>query len=182
MIYICGWAINYLLLFFGEITKRRRLCAAASILALGAVVVLRGRVGADTGFVYESMAINISNGIITEPLFSGLLLITVLLFPTPLLAITMGIGSLFVLSLLLYACRADTRELFILQAYFIPAAFWASSISGQRYGLAFTFLLLAIQCLRLKQGKSSTNGQSHSHRGDPYHCSCVVFITALGDT
>ena len=177
MIYICGWVVNYILLFLAETTKKRRLCAAVSILALGAVVVLRGRVGADTGFVYESMAIASVNGIVTEPFFSGLLLLLVFLFPTPLLAVTMGVGSLFVFSLLLYAWRAEPRELFILQAYFIPAAFWGSSISGLRYGLAFTFLLLGMQSIRLNQRKRAVAIIAIAILT---HYSCVLFLALWG--
>jgi hypothetical protein len=153
MIYIFGWIVNYLLLFVSQFTRRKRLAAALSILALGAVVILRGRVGVDTGIVYESMAKTILTGTNTEPLFAGLLIAMVMLFPTPLLAVTMGIGSIFVLLLLLYVRRADPRELFILQAFVIPALFWSLSVSGQRYGLAFSFLLLAMQSVRLKQYK-----------------------------
>jgi hypothetical protein len=177
MIYICGWVFNYFLMLLGDLTQKRRLAAAVSVVALGAVVILRGRVGADTGFVYESMAANISNGLNTEPLFVGFLFVAVLLFPTPLLAVTMGIGSLFVLSLFIYVCRADDRELFILHAYYIPAAFWGSSISGERYGLAFTFLLLGMQSIRLRQYKWAV---ALSTAAILTHYSCVLFIVLWG--
>jgi hypothetical protein len=177
MIYLFGWAVNYILLFVSQFTHRKRLAACLSILILGAVVVLRGRVGADTGIVYEAMAKLILTGIPVEPFFAGILIVMVLLFPTPLLAVTMGLGSLFVVLLLAYVRRADTHELFILQAFFIPAAFWISSVSGQRYGLAFGFLLLAMQSVRLKQFKWAA---ALSAMAILTHYSSVIFLVLWG--
>lgn len=153
MIYIAGWIANYCLFAMGAVLGRRRLCAALSVLLLGAVVVLRGRVGVDTGIVYEGMAVSVVRGfpVNTEPLFLALLHLTTALFPTPLLAVTMGLGMAFTALLVLYVCRADHQELFILQAFFIPAEFWTSSISGQRFGLAFAIALLAMQSFRLRE-------------------------------
>lgn len=153
MIYVAGWVVNYILLGVSLFTSKKRLSAALSILVLGLVVVLRGRVGADTGIVYESMAKSILSGTTTEPFFAALLIVMVVLFPTPLLAVTMGIGSIFVILLLIYVYRAEDQEIFILLAFVVPAAFWGMSISGQRYGIAFCFLLLAMQSVRLKQYK-----------------------------
>lgn len=151
MIYTYCWVINYILLIVAHFSKRKRVAAALSVLVLGAVVVLRGNVGVDMdNYVYMTAHVATAN---TEPLFALLLTVLNALFPTPLLAVTMGLGSIFVTMLLIYVRRADARELFILQAFFIPALFWGSSISGQRFGLAFTFILLALQSVRLKQHK-----------------------------
>jgi hypothetical protein len=177
MIYIFCWILNYILLLVSRFTRRKRLAAGLVILVLGSLVVLRGRVGADTGIVYESMAKELMAGGTTEPLFAGLLIAMVLLFPTPLLAVTMGIGSIFVLTLFLYVRRADDRELFILQGFLIPAFFWGLSISGQRYGLAFAFLLLVMQSVRLKQFKWAV---AFSVIAILIHYSSVLFLVLWG--
>jgi hypothetical protein len=155
VIYIAGWIANYCLSAIGALLGRRRLCAIVSCLLLGIVVILRGRVGVDTGIVYESMATSVARGfpVNTEPLFLALLHLTTALFPTPLLAITMGLGIPFTALLSIYAWRADDQELFILHGFFIPAEFWTSSISGQRFGLAFALVLLAMQSVRLREGR-----------------------------
>lgn len=158
MIYIAGWIVNYCLFAIGSIMGRRRLWALLSVLLLGAVVILRGRVGVDTGVVYEGMAANVAKGlpVNTEPLFLALLHLTTALFPTPLLAVTMGLGIAFTALLSVYAWRADNQELFIFHGFFIPAEFWIFTISGQRFGLAFVIALLAMQCFRLRENRRAT--------------------------
>ena len=177
MIYICAWIVNYLLLLFSELTNRKRLAAVLSVLALGAVVILRGNVGVDDMSGYESLAIRMSMGFDIEPLFVGLMALLGSVFPTPQLAVTMGLGSVYVLLLLVYVSRADDRELFIMQAFYIPAMFWTSALSGQRGGLAITLLLLALQSVRLKQNKSAV---ILSVAAIFTHYSAVLFIAFWG--
>jgi hypothetical protein len=153
MIYLLGWAFNYLLFFTPEryITKRR--ATVIAILALGAIAVLRGRVGPDTGGTYESMASHISTVHDIEPVFVGLLTLLVAVFPNPLLAVTMGLSCVHILLLLIYAKRADSHELFILQAIYIPVAFYQQITSALRFGIAFAVLLLFTQAMRRKHFK-----------------------------
>ena len=151
MTYIISWIGNYILFSAGKISRQRHLFALISICALGALVVLRGRVGVDTSGIYESMAMWSVFGLKTEPLFALLLYIMSALFPTPLLAITMGIGSIYVLLLLVYVARADLKELYVFNVFFVPVLFWKMGINELRYGIALAFVLLAMQSFKRQQ-------------------------------
>lgn len=108
MIYVLGWVVNYFLFFSSRYIGRRH-AVAASILFVGAIAVLRGRVGTDTGFVYEPMASDISRLHNVEPLFGAWLSVLVAAFKDPLVAVTVGITSTFLLLLFIYLWRADSR-------------------------------------------------------------------------
>jgi hypothetical protein len=152
MIYVLGWVVNYFLFFSSRYIGRRH-AVAASILFVGAIAVLRGRVGTDTGFVYEPMASDISRLHNVEPLFGAWLSVLVAAFKDPLVAVTVGITSTFLLLLFIYLWRADSKELVALQVFYIPAIFYEHSMNTVRFGLAFAVLLLFTQSVRLREHK-----------------------------
>jgi hypothetical protein len=144
MIYALGWIVNYFLFFSSRYIGRRH-AAAGSVLFMGAIAVLRGRVGIDTGWVYEPMASDLSRLHNVEPLFGACLSMLVAVFKDPLAAVTVGLTSTLLLLLFIYWWRADAKELFVLQVFYMPAIFYEQSMNTVRFGLAFAVLLLFTQ-------------------------------------
>lgn len=156
MVYLFCLAVNYCALCFSQGTTRRKGLVILTLLILGFFTMARGRVGTDTALTYEPMVQHLSDVEGTEPLFLAILHVLKPLFPTALTTVTIGLGAVFTCLLLVYTLRADGDELFLLQAFLIPTQYLGMSVSGQRAGIAFAFLLLASQSLALRQRRATT--------------------------
>jgi hypothetical protein len=125
-----------------------------AVLELGAIAFLRGRVGPDTS-AYEWMAAHISGVHNVEPLFRGLLSLLVDVFDSPLHAVTMGLSGILILLLLIYIRQADENTTFLLQAFYIPVAFFVQSTNMIRFGIAFALLLFFTRCVTIRYYKTA---------------------------
>lgn len=153
MIYIAPMVINYLFLLIPARFFPKKLGAAITLIILGLLVILRGRVGTDTANVYEPMVAYLDQVRGTEPLFLLLLHALKHIFPTSLTVVTMGVGTTYIILLFIYLIRCNMEELFLFQAFYIPVLFYGSGISGQRSGIGLVAVLISLQCFQRKQYK-----------------------------
>lgn len=156
LVYLLGWATIYFAKILETIFRYRgRAFIIICLAALALIAFFRGRTGSDT-ISYEEILYNISsnndnwNGM--EPFF--FITASLLAQSMPSIEIAVRSFSLFFFGLLIwFVWRSDHNERDLLIFYLLPAYAYNYSMNTLRAGLAFCFVLLMAQSIRLATKK-----------------------------
>ncbi|MBE0472010.1 MAG: EpsG family protein [Methyloprofundus sp.] len=161
MIYIFGWATIYFAFVLQKVSKYKGRFFALIVLFIFAMTAfMRGSIGTDTPN-YEQMFLGFANDYSwngQEPGFVLLGWLFVNISPSFEIAVRL-ISVMFFILLTVFLLKSNSNERYLLLFYLLPVFAYSYSMNGLRAGLAFGFILLAVQLLRLeKKGTALTLG------------------------